>query len=80
VRISNLRFIKWTTYLHLLRSNIFLSRFFLKDLDVGGKIILKWILQRGGGMDWIVLAEDRDQWLVLVYRVMNLKVPCKEFF
>jgi hypothetical protein len=27
------------------------------------------------GMDWIDLAEDRDQWRALVYTVMNLRVP-----
>jgi hypothetical protein len=27
------------------------------------------------GMDWIDLAQDRDQWRVLVNTVMNLRVP-----
>jgi hypothetical protein len=27
------------------------------------------------GMDWIDLAQDRDQWRVVVSRVMNLRVP-----
>jgi hypothetical protein len=27
------------------------------------------------GMDWIDLAEDRDRWRVLVYKVMNLRIP-----
>jgi hypothetical protein len=27
------------------------------------------------GMDWIDLAQDRDQWTALVNMVMNLRVP-----
>jgi hypothetical protein len=27
------------------------------------------------GMDWIDVAQDRDQWRALVNRVMNLRVP-----
>jgi hypothetical protein len=27
------------------------------------------------GVDWIYLAQDRDQWLVLVNTIMNLRVP-----
>jgi hypothetical protein len=48
----------------------------LKDLDVDGRIILKWIFERlNGGMDWINLAQDRDMWRGLVKAVMNLRVP-----
>jgi hypothetical protein len=28
-----------------------------------------------GGMDWIDLAQDRDQWRTLLNTVMNLQVP-----
>jgi hypothetical protein len=28
-----------------------------------------------GGMDWINLAQNRDQWRILVNTVMKLRVP-----
>jgi hypothetical protein len=38
--------------------------------------ILKYILEKqGGGMDWINLAQDRDQWRAPVNTAMNLVVP-----
>jgi hypothetical protein len=30
-----------------------------------------------GIMDWIHLAQDRDQWLALVNTVINLRIPLK---
>jgi hypothetical protein len=44
--------------------------------DVGGRIILKWILgELGfGGVDWINLPQNRNRWWVLVNTVMNLQV------
>jgi hypothetical protein len=45
----------------------FLFRFVLNG-DVRGWIILKWILG-WGGMGWIDLVQDRDQWKALVNTV-----------
>jgi hypothetical protein len=46
-----------------------------EDQDVGGWAILKWILERWDGVDWIDIARDRDQWRALVNTVLNLRVP-----
>jgi hypothetical protein len=42
--------------------------------DIGRWTILKWVLERQDGIDWIDLAEDRNQWRALVNIVMNLWV------
>jgi hypothetical protein len=48
----------------------------LKDPDVDGRIILKWIFgEMAWGMDWIELAQNRDRWMTLVNAVMNFWVP-----
>jgi len=40
-------------------------------------VILKWISKKydGKSVDWIDLAQDRERWLPVVYRVNNLPVP-----
>jgi hypothetical protein len=37
-----------------------------EDQGVDGWAVLKWILERWDGMDWIDMAQDRDQWRALV--------------
>jgi hypothetical protein len=45
-------------------------------LGVDGRIKLRWFFKKwSGGMDWIVLAEDRNRWRALVITVINLGVP-----
>jgi len=52
----------------------------LEDLDVGGRVILKWIFKKWdgeqkvgwGGMDWIALSKDRDWSQASVNAVMYL--------
>jgi hypothetical protein len=47
----------------------------LEDPSVDGRIILKWIFEKGdGGVDWIDLAEDRDRWRAVMNVVMTLWV------
>jgi hypothetical protein len=48
-----------------------------ENLDVGRRIILK-LTSRDigwGGMDWIYLAQDRDQWRALVTALTNHRIP-----
>jgi hypothetical protein len=55
-----------------------LTLLLLCDQDVGGWTILKWILERWmgwSGVDWIDMAQDRDQWTALLNTVLNLRVP-----
>jgi len=49
----------------------------LEDPGVDGRIILRWIFKNWdvGGMNWIELAQDRDEWRARVNAVMNLLVP-----
>jgi hypothetical protein len=37
------------------------------------KMDLRWI--GWDGKDWVVLAQDRDQWRVLMNIVMNIRIP-----
>jgi hypothetical protein len=49
----------------------------LEDVDIDGwKNNIRIVLREKGweGVDWIPLAQDRDQWQALVNIVMNLSV------
>jgi len=53
-----------------------MKRDHLKDPDVDGRKILKWIFRKwDGGMDWIDMAQDRYRWRAVVNAVMNIRVP-----
>jgi hypothetical protein len=52
------------------------GRDYAEELGADGKILLESILgNRMGNVDWIHLAQDRNQWRALVNTVMNLPVP-----
>jgi hypothetical protein len=45
-------------------------------LSLFNDFVLVILRERGwDGMDWIDLAQDRDQWRALANTVMNLRVP-----
>jgi hypothetical protein len=46
-------------------------------LGIGGRIILKWIIEkhRWKVVDWIHLAQDMHQLWALINKVVNLQVP-----
>jgi hypothetical protein len=51
----------------------------LEDLNVDGKTILQLTLKKYDVefVEWIHLAEDRDQWRTLTNTTVNLRVPNK---
>jgi hypothetical protein len=49
------------------------ERVHLEDLGIGGK--MDHIEVGRGGMEWIVLAQNRDRQQALVNVLMNLRVP-----
>ncbi|PNF15095.1 hypothetical protein B7P43_G15990 [Cryptotermes secundus] len=58
--------------------NLLSSRLLSKNIKIRiyKTIILPVVLEiELGVMDWIALAQDMDQWRVLMNTVMNLRVP-----
>jgi len=49
----------------------------LEDLNVEGRIILKWIFEKLNRVCKLDSAQDRFQWLVLVNTVTNFRVITK---
>jgi hypothetical protein len=47
-------------------------RLYERTVLVARRIILKWIINKVGGMDWVHLANSRGQWKVLVNRVSKI--------
>jgi len=49
------------------------DRDYLEDIGKHGRVMLKWILKKWGGVkDWIDMAQDRDRWRAVVKVVANL--------
>jgi hypothetical protein len=48
----------------------------LEDLNVNGKIALKWNLEKCDtvGADWVAVVEDRDWWRAIVDVVMTFRL------
>jgi hypothetical protein len=45
----------------------------LEDLDVDGRILLRWIFKKWDGCrEWIDMAQNRDRWRALVNAVINV--------
>jgi hypothetical protein len=38
-------------------------------------MILRRFIYRWCDMDWVELAQDRDQWMAVVNMIMNIQVP-----
>jgi hypothetical protein len=48
----------------------------LDDLGADGRILLYWLLKNwDGSMDWVDLAQDKDNWRAFVHAAVNLQFP-----
>jgi hypothetical protein len=75
IRIIKSRMMRWEEAWSTIGREIQKERDHQEEQDVGGWIILGWILQRWDGVMWTCLAQDRDRWRALVNSVLNLRVP-----
>jgi hypothetical protein len=51
------------------------GKYHLEDPDIDGRIILKWMRNWMGRMDWIDGTQNRDRWWTVVNAVVNLQLP-----
>jgi hypothetical protein len=51
------------------------GRDYTKEIGVDGRIRINSREIRGEVVNWIHVAQDREEWRVLVNKVMNFRVP-----
>jgi hypothetical protein len=80
IRVITLRRMRWWNMQHAqerweisikFRWENLTGRYSSEDIDVDERIILEWILKEIGceGVDWIHLAQDREEWRAVVNAV-----------
>jgi len=70
IRVIESRRMRWAGHVERMGEKRYIQSFDW-DLEVDGRIILKWIFKK---LDWIELARDWNRWWAVVNAVMNLHV------